>query len=397
MKLKTVSLVVSAIISSSAFAASGYQYSDGLEIKLSDENKNASIIKRPNFSWPTLIIEKPDSNNISHNKFDKFNVSDNGLYINNRKGASVIINEVVSDSSSVLKSDIMITNGKADLIIANPNGITCNGCSTTNALHTTFIAAKITKDSVKDEPETYKSVDGKIEIINSSKVVTDKNNKLSLIANKISVINSNIIASEVNIDLLKTEKYKPHHTGEYIEETIITRGDSYTRTEEIIQKERTPSELFIDEKSSFDKIDVLNINSNFGIINNNGNLSSKRINLNSDYSTFNNNGKISSYKLDATLNSSTLHNAGLIYGGLFNLNAKELPYRGYLDPTYSYILYFEEKTYYNSLLALINNGNIDAGINMTLNNIDAKNNGVMKVINKSFLHGSARFNDSTKL
>ncbi|WP_218811047.1 two-partner secretion domain-containing protein, partial [Klebsiella quasipneumoniae] len=46
--------------------------------------------------------------------------------------ASVILNEVTSNKMSNLQGFIEVNGQKADVVIANPNGITCSGCSFIN-------------------------------------------------------------------------------------------------------------------------------------------------------------------------------------------------------------------------------------------------------------------------
>ncbi|MEB7540532.1 filamentous hemagglutinin N-terminal domain-containing protein [Pantoea anthophila] len=95
-------------------------------------------------------INQPDANGLSHNMYQNFNVSDKGLVLNNSttdmirdsgniarnsnldKSASLILNEVISRNTSSLNGFIEVAGQKADVIIANPNGITCSGCNFIN-------------------------------------------------------------------------------------------------------------------------------------------------------------------------------------------------------------------------------------------------------------------------
>ncbi|MFC3680684.1 two-partner secretion domain-containing protein, partial [Bacterioplanoides pacificum] len=97
-------------------------------------------------------IVRPGATGISHNKYQDFNVDQNGLVFNNSlsngdsylagrlaanpalggRSASTILNEVTSQNNSELKGVMEVFGDKANIIIANPNGITCDGCGFIN-------------------------------------------------------------------------------------------------------------------------------------------------------------------------------------------------------------------------------------------------------------------------
>lgn len=107
---------------------------------------------------PLLQIVAPNASGLSHNKFTDFNVGSSGLVINNATAdsisklggaitknpnfsgtaASLILNEVTSANRSSLKGFTEIAGQKADYILANPNGITCNGCGFINTPRATL-------------------------------------------------------------------------------------------------------------------------------------------------------------------------------------------------------------------------------------------------------------------
>lgn len=115
-------------------------------------------------SGATVIdIEKPNAAGVSHNLYRDFNVGANGTMLNNSGddvshstfgniarnnnltdgSASVILNEVTSKNASSLKGFIEVNGQKADVVIANPNGITCSGCSFVNTNKAILTTGKV--------------------------------------------------------------------------------------------------------------------------------------------------------------------------------------------------------------------------------------------------------------
>ncbi|MEY0026577.1 hemagglutinin repeat-containing protein, partial [Providencia rettgeri] len=125
-------------------------------------NQQPTIIAGAN-GTPQVNIQSPNSSGVSHNKYQNFDVDKNGVILNNSavntqtqlgglitgnpwlaKGeASVILNEVNSANPSQLNGFVEVAGKRADVIIANPAGITCNGCGFINANKTTLAAAQV--------------------------------------------------------------------------------------------------------------------------------------------------------------------------------------------------------------------------------------------------------------
>jgi len=99
-----------------------------------------------------VAIAAPSAAGLSHNRFNDYNVGPAGAVLNNSitggasqlagqlgansalagRAASVILNEVVTRNPSLLLGKQEIIGPAADLVLANPNGITCNGCGFIN-------------------------------------------------------------------------------------------------------------------------------------------------------------------------------------------------------------------------------------------------------------------------
>lgn len=99
-------------------------------------------------------INTANAAGLSHNRYNQFNVNQQGLVLNNTNSsqisyqsqlagqvtanfnmtnaAKVILNEVVSNNRSTLAGFTEVLGGRADVILANPYGITCSGCGFIN-------------------------------------------------------------------------------------------------------------------------------------------------------------------------------------------------------------------------------------------------------------------------
>lgn len=132
--------------------------------------QQADIKIEPNLSLPvpcrsimgcgettTINIQAPDTNGLSHNKYTKFDaphiqdvvILNNNLIkeINGNPNlesttAKIILNEVRSSHTSQLVGNIRLSGQDAHVIIANPSGIDCNGCSFSNMSHLTMTTGK---------------------------------------------------------------------------------------------------------------------------------------------------------------------------------------------------------------------------------------------------------------
>ncbi|MDF1590779.1 MAG: hemagglutinin repeat-containing protein [Desulfobacterales bacterium] len=109
---------------------------------------------------PVVDIKTANAAGLSHNRYLRYDVETNGLVLNNGNSsqlerqsqlagrvpanlnlgaeARVILNEVVSTRRSTLAGFTEVLGGKADVVVANPNGITCNGSGFLNTNRVTL-------------------------------------------------------------------------------------------------------------------------------------------------------------------------------------------------------------------------------------------------------------------
>lgn len=183
-------IVKLSVISSALFLA---QFASAADITVNTASSETTQVVRQG-SNTTINIAPANTHGVSYNAYDQFNVGKNGVVFNNREsGAGMIINEVLSTEKSQLRGNMHVDGQKAHLIIANPNGIACNGCSVSGADQLTLTGGK-TVLSPDGELLGYHNSknNSNIRISNTTENAFSSVNKFNVIAENITIRNSEI-------------------------------------------------------------------------------------------------------------------------------------------------------------------------------------------------------------
>ncbi|OVZ85594.1 hemagglutinin, partial [Yersinia frederiksenii] len=177
-------------------------------------NQQPTIINSAN-GTPQVNIQTPSSGGVSRNVYSQFDVDNRGVILNNGHGpnqtqiagvvdgnpwlargeASIILNEVNSRDPSKLNGYIEVAGRKAQVVIANPAGITCEGCGFINANRATLTTGQV--QLTNGQLTGYDVERGEI-VIQGKGLDSSRQDHTDLIARSVKV-NAGIWANELNV------------------------------------------------------------------------------------------------------------------------------------------------------------------------------------------------------
>ncbi|SUD90596.1 two-partner secretion domain-containing protein [Psychrobacter phenylpyruvicus] len=348
------------------------------------KNQQATILNSAN-GTTQVNIQTPSKAGVSRNVFSQFDVGQDGAILNNsrintqtqmagwvdgnpwlaRGEAKVILNEVNSSDPSKLNGFTEIAGRRAELVIANPAGITCAGCGFINASRTILTTGEA---MMKEGKLTGFNVKEGILRVDGTGMNTGDSDYTQLIS-KTAQINANIAAR--NLDVITGSNqvsYEDNPENTKVSNTsgsttnsqtgvaldVSSLGGMYAGKIRLIGTDKgmgvtnagsinTSGSLSLDANGNLVNSGSLTANQgqvdidvNNNQINNSGTIASSRNQLNLSSDGLDNTGVISSYdtaKLQQVANIKNLGKDAEIRAGSFDLTATSLTNTGKLLQT----------------------------------------------------------------
>ena len=199
-------------------------------------NQQPTVLQTGN-GIPQVNIQAPSQAGVSRNQYSQFDVAEKGAVLNNARKAAqtqmagwvqgnpnlargevkVILNEVNSANPSRLKGYVEVAGKKADVVIANPSGIQCDGCGVINAGRATFTTGKAEVEN--GELKGYRVQGGKVSV-GQKGMDTSKADYTDIIADK-AEIKGGVWGNKVKVT---TGKNKVDRTND----SVVYVGDKNT-------------------------------------------------------------------------------------------------------------------------------------------------------------------------
>ncbi|MBW9398263.1 filamentous hemagglutinin N-terminal domain-containing protein [Leclercia sp. EC_58] len=202
------------------------------------KNQQPTVINSAN-GTPQVNIQTPSAAGVSRNNYTQFDVDQKGAILNNShknvqtniggmvagnpwlaKGeAKVILNEVSSRDPSKLNGMIEVAGKKAQVVIANPSGITCSGCGFINANRATLTTGQ---PQMKDGALTGFNVERGEVVVEGAGMDTSGADYTDIIARSVKV-NAGLWANDLKVTTGRNKVDAAHETIEKGSDDPATR------------------------------------------------------------------------------------------------------------------------------------------------------------------------------
>lgn len=117
------------------------------QVITSDGSTSTTVTIAPNAPI-TVSIAPANSASVSLNNYSRFSVPVSGVVLDNSGvGAHTIVNQVTSANTTSLEGALSVLGQKADVIIANPNGISVDGTVVSNADNLAIVTGRMTSST----------------------------------------------------------------------------------------------------------------------------------------------------------------------------------------------------------------------------------------------------------
>lgn len=300
-------------------------------------------------SGATIVdINKASAGGVSHNVYSEFNVDSNGVILNNSGtatntqlagqidgnanmaggSAKVILNEVRSSDPSQLNGMVEVAGQSAQVIIANPSGITCDGCGFINTNHATLTTGTATYDG-QGNLNGMDVSKGQVTITGKG-MDTRSTQYTDIIARSVKV-NAKLQANELNIVTGNNHIDKNGRVQQKYDNTnapdvaldVSALGSMYANK---IYMQGTDAGVGVRiDNADLTATDTLSIDVNGTVENNGGRISGKNAVTVMGNNVLNHNGQITSEGMTSVAADDTLDNAkGVIKGDMVNLSGKNI-------------------------------------------------------------------------
>ncbi|WP_410472329.1 filamentous hemagglutinin N-terminal domain-containing protein [Faucicola mancuniensis] len=340
------------------------------------KNEQATVLNTAN-GLAQINIQSPNSQGVSKNTFSQFDIGGHGAIINNSrtnvqtqtagwvegnpwlaKGeAKLILNQVNSSNPSQLAGYTEITGSKAELVIANPAGITCSGCGFINAARTTLTTGKPTFNN--DTLTGFQIGSGKMTV--EGKGLDDSQSDYTQLISQATALNAKVYSKQLDVITgNNTVSYETNPATTKISHNgvnqstgvaldISSLGGMYAGRIRLIGTDKgmgvtnagdisSSSTLTLDNQGNLINTGSMNAKQGVnlkhtGSIDNQGTVSSSTDSVKLDSPTLKNSGVISSHGQTDATTQSQITNTGLISAGQVNIKTPSLANQGRIEQT----------------------------------------------------------------